>query len=503
MKKTLFKIFNIFFILSFTITLIGTIFVNRNSYFKASPILLLLSFSLISFILLLLFKKISNLKNISPKTEKIIYFLSFIIFTIIQIIIIKTTWFEKITWDFGTVFNAASECARGNYSRSELYYFFVFPNNIPILYFLTAVFKVCLLLGINNLVLVGSITNVIFIDISLLFLILSVRKIFGKKYGFICLILCFLMTPLLTYTNIFYTDTLSMPFPIIIFYIILHIDFNKYTKKNTIYLVLIGALAFIGFKAKFTVLFILIAYFIYILLKEKIKIKDIIKNFLLIIASFLICSLTYTLINNYIDAFTEENRLVDKIPYTHWIMMGTSETYMDTTSYNVNGIYNSKEYQNTNNYDTVEDKIKYNISVIKERIKSRKLIGNIRFFGNKLINTWGDGTYFASQKLNRFPENTNTLIDEILLPSGKYFKIYFYFASAIQLFIILMFIISGIYDIKNKEYNLINIVKISIFGILLFLLMWETRSRYLVNYIPLFILLTTYGVHSLFKTKSR
>lgn len=32
-------------------------------------------------------------------------------------------------------------------------------------------------------------------------------------------------------------------------------------------------------------------------------------------------------------------------------------------------------------------------------------------------------------------------------------------------------------------------MQLSVFGIFLFLLIWETRSRYLVNFVPVFILL--------------
>jgi len=37
------------------------------------------------------------------------------------------------------------------------------------------------------------------------------------------------------------------------------------------------------------------------------------------------------------------------------------------------------------------------------------------------------------------------------------------------------------------------------FGLLLFLLMWETRSRYMLNYIPIYILITISGIIDLSK----
>lgn len=34
---------------------------------------------------------------------------------------------------------------------------------------------------------------------------------------------------------------------------------------------------------------------------------------------------------------------------------------------------------------------------------------------------------------------------------------------------------------------------ISVFGVMLFLLIWETRSRYLMIYLPVFVVLASYG----------
>jgi len=35
------------------------------------------------------------------------------------------------------------------------------------------------------------------------------------------------------------------------------------------------------------------------------------------------------------------------------------------------------------------------------------------------------------------------------------------------------------------------------FGVMMFLIMWEARPRYIVNYIPVFILVAVEGVHIL------
>ena len=40
-------------------------------------------------------------------------------------------------------------------------------------------------------------------------------------------------------------------------------------------------------------------------------------------------------------------------------------------------------------------------------------------------------------------------------------------------------------------------MQIAVFGLFLFLLIWETRSRYLVNFVPIFILLGIDGIQGI------
>ena len=44
-----------------------------------------------------------------------------------------------------------------------------------------------------------------------------------------------------------------------------------------------------------------------------------------------------------------------------------------------------------------------------------------------------------------------------------------------------------------------NILKLSIIGIILFIVIFEGRSRYLYNYIPIFIILGTVGIKNIIK----
>ena len=51
--------------------------------------------------------------------------------------------------------------------------------------------------------------------------------------------------------------------------------------------------------------------------------------------------------------------------------------------------------------------------------------------------------------------------------------------------------------LPEKIQELQTVTNISIVGIILFLLLWETRSRYLVNYVPIFIINAYIGLFAL------
>lgn len=62
-------------------------------------------------------------------------------------------------------------------------------------------------------------------------------------------------------------------------------------------------------------------------------------------------------------------------------------------------------------------------------------------------------------------------------------------------------LISALSHINKKDIYHFSL-NLSVFGIILFLLMWETRSRYILNYIPIFILLATYAIDYIYLNKT-
>ena len=69
-----------------------------------------------------------------------------------------------------------------------------------------------------------------------------------------------------------------------------------------------------------------------------------------------------------------------------------------------------------------------------------------------------------------------------------------------MLFFMLM---SGFFVIKKKKISKITLIQGIVFGATLFFMVWETRSRYIFNMTPLFILLSVYGLLSLWDYRAK
>ena len=135
------------------------------------------------------------------------------------------------------------------------------------------------------------------------------------------------------------------------------------------------------------------------------------------------------------------------------------------------------------------------IELIKNRIN--EMISNkelLPFYNRKIAYTWTDGTFFSFEKLRREPIHKKYL-KFVYSENGK--NSIYWLLSNVEWFIIITLMLIGIIKRKYlpkelKELQLL--IFISIFGLFLFLLIWETRSRYLVNYIPLFLINAYMGI---------
>lgn len=466
LKKNLMNIFNFIFLIIFLWIYMNVLLKNEDWFMKNLNIFIIL-FNILIFILL--YKVLLKINSFLKNKTHIVLFLAIIILQIICIYNLKV----NSNWDFDAVFGIAKNISQGK--EFDEYYLYKFRNNIGISLFFVIIYKIFHVTDYYN---VSCIVNIFIIDLSIFLSYKLIKNKFNYEKALMFLSLCLGTTPLYTYSTIFYTDTISMVYPVLIYCIYLKLKENK---NIYFYSVLLGVTAFLGSIIKFSVIIILIACLIDMILKN--KVKFIYKKIILIILSYVISSVVFCFTINSSKIFSFNMHSKSPIPPQHWVMMGLTG----------DGGWSGKEFDFTyklikdNNGDRKSVEKAINNKII-ERLKNYKVNGYIKFLTFKNICTWGDGSYYIASKLSRNPIK-KTFAHKVVIPSGKYFNHFLYFSQTTHIIVLTGILISIFYALKNKKQDDFDVLRITIFGLVLFFSLWERRARYLVNYIPIFLIL--------------
>lgn len=470
----------------FSNVFIGSFFFPSSVYYKENNFIsLLICFILFLILYIIYIKHVKNNKRINTKTEFIIVSLIFTIIFLLELFVLKYLS-VKPGWDFAVVFENANSYVLNGARDLNWYpaYFEMFPNNIFLFAILIKVIRIGSILLISPLKSAWCM-NIIFINISYFMLYLTLRKKFGVRISIFGLIISLMFIAPILYTPIFYTDTMSLFVGISFLYAYLSFNHkNVFCTKNIIIFVIIGILLFYGKAMKITSLIPFIAIIISLIFDYK-------KRKLLYGIALSIIVLTglnilynYVVVNNKQFAFKENG--YGAVPYTHWVMMGVEDVNTDNSLRNSYGGYNYNDFEFTLNHENGKSAVSDNIQEYFSRVHNLGFNGYYTYLVKKSVNAWTDGLYYVDVKLKVNNYHKDEGVYNIVLSDGVVKDILIHFSQGVQYLFILSFLIGAMikYYYNSKK---IDIVRLSIIGLLLFLLLWENRSRYLLNFIPLFV----------------
>lgn len=470
MKNLVNKMFNfvnkfllIFTIICFSISLIGAIFFYTNrSYDYLNPLVLIVGSIVYLLLLIKLYKVIIKLDD---KKKKIIVGIllglqfilllisAFVISSIPQVDLIHILTEINSLNDTGSILNSV--------------YYSVYPNNRFLLIILYGLQKI---IPISNQILF-SLLSTICISVMSLFTYKTVNKVWNLNKGLLSLFICVLSPIFYLYVSYYYTDVLMLPFASILIYLIVKTKDEKNLKSNVLYGLLIGITAIIGYKIRAVAIFILVAYFVYLIFTKKILI--VLKKFApIIIGAILTITCIGTIENKF---FTNVN--VDKeFPMTHWIMMGVNEKS--------DGYYSQDDYNLSSSASNVSERTDLNIKEIKNRLSDLGPFGTVKLLVVKLVSVWGKGDY-SYQKYLELVNDFNPSYSYLLEDKNIVINYLLQFSKIVVMFMAIISLIN-IYKSGKKS-----IIAISLFGAVFFYLVWEVCPRYGLSFLPWLILIGT------------
>lgn len=470
MKNLVNKMFNfvnkfllIFTIICFSISLIGAIFFYTNrSYDYLNPLVLIVGSIVYLLLLIKLYKVIIKLDD---KKKKIIVGIllglqfilllisAFVISSIPQVDLIHILTEINSLNDTGSILNSV--------------YYSVYPNNRFLLIILYGLQKI---IPISNQILF-SLLSTICISVMSLFTYKTVNKVLDLNKGLLSLFICVLSPIFYLYVSYYYTDVLMLPFASILIYLIVKTKDEKNLKSNVLYGLLIGIIAIIGYKIRAVAIFILVAYFVYLIFTKKILI--VLKKFAPIIIGAI---LTITCIDTIENKFFTNVNVDKEFPMTHWIMMGVNEK-----SY---GYYSQDDYNLSSSASNVSERTDLNIKEIKNRLSDLGPFGTVKLLVVKLVSVWGKGDY-SYQKYLELVNDFNPSYSYLLEDKNIVINYLLQFSKIVVMFMAIISLIN-IYKSGKKS-----IIAISLFGAVFFYLVWEVCPRYGLSFLPWLILIGT------------
>ncbi len=472
------KAFGICFAFSFCLIILNIIF-NKQIY-SYNTLILLLLICIFSAVMIFFGCFFNKQRELLSKYFSQITLLAGSVLFLIQMLMLSPLRFEPI-FDLEAIYRGAIELTEGRlfseYKSKTCHtdYFYIFPNNLGSMVLLAAVFKFFSLFKITDYFTVAAVFNSVMCVSTMVLTSHISKKLFGVGAGLVTLLIFLMSPPFYFIAPVFYTDSLSLLFPVLAFFLFIKAEESKSSTSKALLFVGCALACAVGALVKMTVLIFAIAAAIYLILRK--KWKDI-TVFSVITVS--ITLLLFTLFNTWIYSSHLDKAKAEKTntPIYYWIDL----------AFHGNGAYNNGIYQMSRNESDPEIRKGILKNDIKSAIDELGADGIYKLFEKKSATAFGDGTYALSDFLDDRPTESGPL-HELLTYNGKNYGVYSIISTAVFLSVQILMVLSAV--LKKKDCRIL-ITQLSVFGIMLFLLFWEINSRYITTFIP-FIFINSAG----------
>ncbi len=326
--------------------------------------------------------------------------------------------------------------------------------------------------------LTGSIANILFFQLSYFFTYKLADKVFKRDlHKKICLLVMLFHPVLYSFSGIFYTDMMSMPFTTCALWLGISAQESKTSKKFLLYTCLTAVVIGMGYSVKGSIGIIAAAFIIYSFFT--IGIKRFIVFASVIVVGFAGMKYTVTHTMYAVGAVTEESVEKHGFPMSHWIMMGLKGR----------GGYDDECFQLSFEQPDKDARHENSINTIKGMMKDYGISGFSEHLVSKLIYTWNNGTYQSIWQVKDCPD---TFLKRIFISSP-----YRLFCLLIHYIIVLCMMASYLSSMIYRRTDKMFVLRLTILGLGSFLLIWETRCRYMLNMLPLFIMVAIDGLEQI------
>jgi len=476
-----------FFFLACSITAVNVLILPMGrTYFGHITPLMIVIFALSAWAYIYAGKKIRNAQNHTLENAMRIAVPAYLAILFVIHLIMGYMMEYKPAGDNFMIYNGAQMLAAdGNFDAYPDFYLYLsrFHNQWGFLLILFALYKLLFALGITNMFFPTVVVQALLYVGGMAAYFAIARRLRGVRGVSCALLIAATCFPLYLAAAVLYTDTFSMPFVLIALLFALRTLDAITIKSQLINVLLCSLAAAIGGQIKMTVAIVLIAAAIVFLLR-----LPFLRAFLCCAVMALVMGLSISGIQKAMVGPVLDPAMATQhhTPTLHWIAMsiptGSNPYGEQSTDYGQTWKMMSEGASHDEIMSLILSRIKDRIYTL--RYPDRLLLATLR----KNAAAFSDGTLGMTDMLDDSPKRENVISSFVLL-GRPYYRIYLSVCTGIFIVHLVFSALACLRDIRQCSFKA-SLLYISFFGMILFMLIWEAKSRYIFNFTPVLLLLS-------------
>lgn len=344
------------------------------------------------------------------------------------------------------------------------------------------ILKIAAAVGIEDFYGVLFVTGHLLFSITLVCTFFYLEENFSSESAVVSLFVFLAFAPFYFQSSVPYTDTFSIWAPPAFLLFASRGLRAENMGKKAAYCALASLLIGLGMQVKVTAGIAAIAFLIQVLVNHLNK-----RELTAIALSFGVIFAVNTAFTGWkYSTVLEESRKHEDTPITHWIMMGLQG----------DGTYNSDdEWVITGGAVGTQAKIDKNIEVIKERLAKMGPKGYARLIFQKTCATFGCGNRMMWYNyLYRDECRPLNLVYNIVLENGRYNKIFNHLSQSFYVVMNILGVLGGALMLLKKDEDIKKFAPfVALIGFYIFMMLWESNCRQLVNQWSLYAICAAVG----------
>lgn len=373
----------------------------------------------------------------------------------------------------------------GNFDAYPDFYLYLsrFSNQWGLMLMFSALYRLLFALGFTQMFFPTALVQAALYTVGLAATLACARHLRGARGVMMTLVMLVLCLPMYLAAAVLYTDTFSLPFVMMALLGVLRALDAKTLRAQAGHAFLAGLSAAVGGQIKMTVAIVVIAAVILFCLRLRRSSAAVCSVVMVLTLGLSIFGVRSMMIGPILD---EDMVREHNMPLIHWVMMsiptGRNPYGADQSDYGItwglseNGVPRAQVMESI--YERLIDKIYY------MRYPNRLIPGLLR----KNTTAFGDGTFGMTDMLDDLPKREN-VVSSIVLADRPYYPVYFSICTGIFYAHLVLATLACVRDIRRRDLRCA-LLYIATLGLILFMLIWESKSRYIFNFVPVIVLLS-------------